>query len=127
MKVSIPWPSRDLSPNARVHYFTLAKRKKAYRTGAYWEATQAFRDHGKPAFVGGVDVLVTFHPPDNRRRDLDNMLASIKAGIDGIAEATSCDDSRWRITISRGEVIHRGLVVVEIRGEVLLPIRGVIS
>jgi hypothetical protein len=29
---------------------------------------------------GGIALRFDFHPPDKRRRDLDNMLASIKAG-----------------------------------------------
>jgi crossover junction endodeoxyribonuclease RusA len=127
LTVSFPWPHRDLSPNARVNHFTLAKRKKAYRTGAGWEALQAFNEAGRPIMVGALTAEITFHPPDNRRRDLDNMLASIKAAIDGIAEVIGCDDSKWRMTIAKGDPVKFGRVVirfvpslvnVEIRGQI---------
>ena len=38
-------------------------------------------------------VCIEFYPPDKRKRDIDNMLASSKAGIDGIAQAIGIDDS----------------------------------
>ena len=37
--------------------------------------------------VGKVNIEFHCYPPDNARRDEDNLLASMKAGIDGIADA----------------------------------------
>ena len=64
---------------------------------------------------GRVHAIITFHPPDKRRRDLDNMLSSFKSGIDGIVDAIGVDDSDWTITISKGEPVIGGKVVVEIK------------
>jgi crossover junction endodeoxyribonuclease RusA len=44
-------------------------------------------------------------PPDRRHRDLDNLLASIKAGLDGLADVWKVDDSKWSLQITKsGEV-----------------------
>src|SRR3546814_6926311 len=42
---------------------------------------------------GPMALRIEFYPPDKRRRDLDNMLASFKYGIDAVAEAMGVDDS----------------------------------
>lgn len=41
-----------------------------------------------------------FLPPDRRRRDMDNLLASCKGLLDGIADALGVDDSRFAITLA---------------------------
>lgn len=128
LTITLPWPHKDLSPNARVHHFALARRKKAYRTGAGWEAVQVFNAAGRPMVVGPVTAEITFHPPNNRRRDLDNMLASIKAGIDGVSEAIGCDDSKWRMVIAKGDAVPMGRVVIKIIPAIVpVEIRGQIS
>lgn len=60
-----------------------------------------------------VHVCITFIPPDRRPRDLDNMLASIKSGLDGIADVIGVDDSKWSITIQKEDRIG-GMVRVVI-------------
>lgn len=111
---TFPWPHKDLSPNARVNRFERAKRVKTYRTGVAWEARAAgIRGSNSPA----LHVTLTFCPPDNRRRDLDNMLASIKPGLDGIADVIGVDDSKWSLSLTRGPVVKRGVVHITIKGE----------
>ena len=105
MIVTLDWPPSSLSPNARGHWAIKAKAIKAYRRDAHILA-QIARPAGH-----SPDVSITFHPPDNRPRDLDNMLASIKSGLDGIAAAIGVDDSAWRITIAKGEIVRGGRVV----------------
>lgn len=61
-------------------------------------------------------MVVRFCPPDRKRRDVDNMLASIKSGLDGVADAIGQDDSQWQThTITRGPVEDGGAVYVELR------------
>jgi crossover junction endodeoxyribonuclease RusA len=91
MSVTLGWPSRALSPNARSHWATLARAKKAARREGYIAARSA----GVLAGVSSVCIQVTFIPPDARRRDLDNLIASMKSANDGIADAIGIDDSRW--------------------------------
>jgi crossover junction endodeoxyribonuclease RusA len=127
LTVTFPWPHKDLSPNARKHWRAVSKRKKAYRTGCAWEAQQAFNEAGRP-IMRGVVAKVTFHPPCARKRDLDNAIASIKAGLDGIADVIGVDDSQWGLSQQWGEPVKFGRVSVEFNAaEVVLPIRGTIN
>lgn len=108
MIVTLPWPPRDLSANSRTHWARKAKAVKAYRSLAYWSAIAA-------GPIPGETIAITFNPPDKRRRDLDGMLSQIKAGLDGIADATGVDDSKWQISIRKGEPVKGGQVVVEVQ------------
>jgi len=111
VRVEFPYPHAELSPNARVHHFALARRKKAYRTGCGWECTA---QGVKPIIADKLSVRVTFHPPNARPRDLDNALASIKAGLDALSAALGVDDSKWTIQPIMGEPRPKlGRVVVE--------------
>ena len=91
MTVTLGWPSRALSPNARTHWGTLARAKKAARREGYIAARSA----GAPFLMLSISIQVTFIPPGSGRRDLDNLIASIKPHLDGISDAIVIDDSRW--------------------------------
>ena len=109
MILTLPWPPRELSPNARVHWARKASATKDRRNMAYFMAVQA-RDMGFQMLAPHVSI--TFNPPDKRPRDLDNMLASMKSALDGIAHAIGVDDSKWSISIRKGEPVKGGQVVV---------------
>jgi crossover junction endodeoxyribonuclease RusA len=61
-----------------------------------------------------LKVTAIFAPPDNRRRDIDGMLSSIKSYLDGIADVIGVDDSRWQIAIRREAPIKGGSVRIEL-------------
>lgn len=62
-----------------------------------------------------VNVKVTFFPPDNRRRDLDNAISSCKGQIDGLSLAFGVDDSKFNLTFAwGGTVMQQGQVKVEL-------------
>lgn len=105
--ISLPWPPRELNPNARVHWSVKARAFKAYRLEC-WATFAAFRS----ALRGRSAFSFTFHPPSKRRTDLDNCIASIKAGIDALSEITGVDDSEFSFTISKGEPRKGGVVVI---------------
>ena len=109
--VTLPWPPSILSPNARAHWAEKGRVAKKYRLDAFFAALEVgCRKLESPRLT----VEVTFHPPDKRARDTDNMLASIKSGLDGIADATGVDDSKWHLGIARGERIKNGAVLVRV-------------
>ena len=110
MRVVLPWPCRELSPNARVHWAKKARVAKNYRAVAHTMARKVLW----PVNLEIARVVIEFYPPDNRRRDLDNMLASMKPAIDGIAAAIGVDDSKWEISMKKGAAVEGGLVVVEV-------------
>lgn len=113
--LELPWPDRRLSPNAREHWSTTARHKRAYRARC--------RAIGESAGVGvlrgsenAVSVHLTFFPPDRRARDMDNMLAAMKSGLDGLADAMGVDDSKWKLGIEVSDPVKGGIVLVQVRG-----------
>ena len=111
--ILLPWPCKELSPNTRCHWAVKAKAVKSYRSAAGW-ATKAsgYKIHGN----GPIDLHIGFYPPDNRARDLDGMLSSIKAGLDGIADALDVNDKRFTLWIERCAKIKGGEVRIIISG-----------
>ena len=112
IEVTLAWPPKDLSPNTRAHWRQRSKAAKAYRTECAWQVKAA---GPKPFFapLGPITLDIEFIEPDKRARDLDNMLASIKAGIDGIADALGVNDRRFVFHIRRADRIG-GMVKVRI-------------
>jgi len=88
------WPSRDLRPNARVHYHRKAKAAKAARQEGMVIALAAGW-HRITLPEGRLHLWIDFYPPDKRRRDDDGLLASFKPCRDGIADALKIDDNRF--------------------------------
>lgn len=109
-RITLPWPPMDLSPNARVHWSKKSKAAKAYRK-ACWALV---KESGITAPKNGpISLDIEFIPPDCRPRDLDNMLSSIKSGIDGIADAIGSDDLRFIFKIRKSTQIG-GMVKVNL-------------
>jgi len=109
--LTLPWPEVALWPNRRVHRMRQYQAQKQYRQACGWAAKAA--GLGKLQ-AEAVHLTLTFQPPDKRRRDIDNMLAATKAGLDGIADVIGVDDHRWAISLRRGDPVKGGAVVVEI-------------
>lgn len=92
-RITLPWPPKILSPNARVHWAQKSKAAKAYRTACFVLCKEA--KLVKPETEGRLHLWLAFYPPDRRHRDDDNMVASFKNGRDGIADALGIDDKRF--------------------------------
>lgn len=102
MRIVLPWPPSELSPNKRQHWAVTAKAKKYYRTLCATEAR--FQGLDRMA-AKRLHLSLTFYPPTRRAFDLDNLLARMKAGLDGLADVMGVDDSRWSLAIQKaGEV-----------------------
>lgn len=110
-RVELPWPSSALSPNARGHFQIVARAKKKARSDA---AVACAAAGIRKLNASALHLTLTFCAPDKRRRDIDNLLASSKALIDGIADATGVDDSTYTITLARGPVRKGGAVLADI-------------
>jgi crossover junction endodeoxyribonuclease RusA len=111
MLIVLPWPPSILSPNARSHWAARAKYAKAYRR-ACWALTLEAKLPPTPA--GRVRIAIEFVPPDRRCRDLDNMLAATKPGLDGLADALGVNDRRFDIGQLRVADAVGGFVRVEL-------------
>lgn len=107
--LDLPWPPADLNPNKRLHWRSRHKAAKQYR----WECNILAR----AMITGGlrrihhsllplpvpapVAATVTFHMPNRRRRDLDNLLAAMKPAWDGLVDAgLLADDNADQLTIT---------------------------
>jgi crossover junction endodeoxyribonuclease RusA len=108
--VSLPWPPKALSANSRKqHRYSTAERKQ-YKQDC-WALTKA---ENIDRSLSHLDI--TFHPPDARRRDLDNMLSGVKYAIDGVAAALGVDDYTFSMTIRRGAPLRPcGEVIIKFR------------
>ncbi len=78
-------PPRELSPNARVHPLIRAATVKRYRECARLMALVAL-SRARPQWTQ-ARVTCRFYFARSRRRDRDNLLASMKAAFDGLADA----------------------------------------
>ncbi len=111
--LELPWPPKELSPNARTHWAKRSKIAKNYRAACHVLCKAA----GIVAPEGKMLLIMEFVPPDRRRRDDDNLLSSMKAGRDGLADALGIDDHRFVTQISiSDETTKGGTVRVQIRG-----------
>lgn len=116
MNVTLPWPPSVLSPNARpAHWSIKAKAAKAYRTACKALAEASGMEAPTSQKIA---LWLEFVPPSRRRFDDDNLVASFKAGRDGLAEALGIDDSRFvcRHTVATDQI--GGMVRVSITPEV---------
>lgn len=111
LSVSLPWPPPVLNPNSRAHWRLKAKAAAAHKSDCRYLCQS--RDISALRWDRAA-VRITFCPPDRRRRDRDNMIASCKALLDGVASASCIDDSRFELTIAVGDPVKGGAVLVEI-------------
>jgi crossover junction endodeoxyribonuclease RusA len=60
-------------------------------------------------------LILTFCPPDRRRRDDDNLVAAFKSGRDGLAEALGIDDAALSLQVHIGDTVKGGAVHAVLR------------
>lgn len=117
LKFELPWPDSALMPNRKNgrHWTTVHHVKGAALVKGRVLCLKAMADAGYKPQLGKLSVVLTFCAPDKRRRDLDNLLASMKPAFDGISQALGVDDQHFEpITLKRGDVVKGGCVIVEI-------------
>ena len=101
LEFKLPWPGPKLSPNARIHWAILAKHKKKYRSACWLTCLEQIR--GKPIEIpeGPLHLELEFVPPNRRSYDRDNLVARMKAGVDGLSDALKIDDKRFTTLSAR--------------------------
>ena len=118
--VLLPWPPKPLWQNRRCHWSQKALAVAQARKGALYASIEAGLRH-MPTGDGWTHHLsFDFCPPDRRKRDLQNLPATQKAYIDGIADALGIDDGNFKVKWPEefGTVSYNG-------GSVLVVIRAV--
>jgi crossover junction endodeoxyribonuclease RusA len=94
-----------------MHWARLAKAKKDYRNAC---AASAKTQGAHQINADRLHLTLTFYAPTRRAFDLDNALARMKAGLDGLADVLGVDDKHWSLTIQKAETIG-GFVAVEVK------------
>ena len=102
IEVVLGWPPSDLSPNKRLHWAKLASAKKQYRQKCNSVAKEQLKKYKKITenIPERLVLEMTFIPPDKRSYDRDNLVARMKSGIDGLADALKINDKRFNTVIS---------------------------
>ena len=121
-RITLLWPASALWQNRRHHWADRTRATKEARRWA-WAAAKEARVESNP----NAYLKFTFHPPTKRLPDMQNMPATQKAAIDGIADAMQVDDSGFRCIwpLEFAEPVKGGSVIVEIFNE--LEHRGTIT
>jgi Holliday junction resolvase RusA-like endonuclease len=110
LKITFPWFLKELKPNWSGHYMQKAKAKAIYRSECERITLNTMRDTWKAS----NKLRITFYKPNNRHMDLDNMLASIKSGIDGMCDALQVNDKQFtEIILIKADTIG-GYIDVEL-------------
>lgn len=86
-EIRLPWPKPPLSLNDRMHPKQKARAVRAVRSVA-----AAFVRAAHIPRANRISVTLTYHPRDSRRRDEDNLVATLKPLCDGIVDAGVVDD-----------------------------------
>lgn len=109
-KLVFPWPPKELSPNVRTHWAVHYRAKKKYRK----QCEDIARDYVLPE-AERYKINMVFYTKTKRKPDKDNLVAMMKAGIDGIADALGVDDGRFDYGEPEfGKPVKGGAVVIEI-------------
>lgn len=114
--IELPWPDRCLSPNARPHWATKAKAAKVARKYGHCVTLAAglnantFKGYG-----GKLHLWIDCYAKTRNYPDADNLLASLKSAIDGIADALGVNDKRFvPHPFVKTETFKGGRVVIRI-------------
>ena len=81
--ITLRLPGRELSPNARCHWRLKARVVAHHRTTA--RVMVGMSTHTPPAYRA-ASCEPRFFFAQNRKRDRDNLLASLKSSFDGLAD-----------------------------------------
>jgi crossover junction endodeoxyribonuclease RusA len=118
VRFALPWP-----PTVNTYWRNIGKGRTilSAKARAYRIAADATIRHqrtvqgcdGAPPLLGRISVAIVAHPPDRRRRDLDNLLKPLGDCLThgGVIVDDSLID---RLLIERGEPIEDGLVLVSV-------------
>ncbi len=112
MRVEIPWPPVELSPNYKNTYWTAKQSaKEKYRNDCFYVTRATNITFGKTI---NIPLKITFHPKTKRFPDLDNCLSWAKYGLDSVAKAWGVNDKQFRpITLDFGDSVKNGKIIIE--------------
>ena len=114
--IRLDWPYEELSPNYRGHWRKVANAKHVYRTACKVLARSAMDCKTTYPLTPPMDGHLEFITTAMRGYDRDNLIAWMKSGIDGVADAGVIANDRDIVSWSTE-------VVKGIKREVVLTLR----
>jgi crossover junction endodeoxyribonuclease RusA len=107
--ITLPWPVPALRSNGRAHW-----RAKAAATKSARFAAKALAIKAGLTPMPSARIFIEYYPK-SYRGDVHNVPSSLKAYIDGIADAMGCDDRQFQVDFPalwagkspQGEVVFR--------------------
>lgn len=100
--VPLPWTKPPLSLNDRGHWAVRAQKIKEVRR-TVWLLTRRLPQ------MDAATLTLHYQPRDNRRRDSDNLFATVKACADGLRDAGVIPDDDTTHLSHNEPVIHRAV------------------
>lgn len=91
--IVLPHPPLPLRPNSRTHWRSKARAVKAYRALAKISATRSLAMDAPPCWAK-ARVRVVWRCRTKIHPDPDNIIASLKAAFDGLADAGVVENDR---------------------------------
>jgi crossover junction endodeoxyribonuclease RusA len=88
IELHLPFPPRELSPNARVDWFTRSRAAKDYRLSISYLAVDVLNStqkHWVPPAKAVISLTFQYHL--RRKRDYDNCIASAIPLVNGLVDA----------------------------------------
>ena len=111
LEFELPYP-----PSINHYWRRVGPRTLISREGRRFRerVVAALASHNRQPVVGPLAVEVDVHPPDNRRRDIDNIA---KALLDALQHggAYADDGQIVRLTIEKRQSVENGTTIVRIR------------
>jgi len=101
--IILPLPPKSLSPNSRSHWRAKARDTSNYRKVAAYRVVLALG--GQRPLWQSATILAQFYHAQARRRDDDNLIASLKSARDGLVDAGLLADDVGLTTLP----IRRGI------------------
>jgi len=101
--INLPWPHKNLFPNAGKSSLYKASHTRKARGDANLMTKAATRGltFSENSFQFGVSITRIYSPPNRNRRDKDGCDAATKAYLDGISDALGIDDSKFDLEKSQ--------------------------
>lgn len=101
--IRLPYATPPLTLNGREHWATKSRMVRDLRAYVNLQA----RRQGIPK-LGRVHVQLVYVPRDGRRRDSDNLVATLKPCLDGLVDAGIVeDDSPEYVSWDRPHIAYR--------------------
>ena len=109
-------PNPDLNPNRHLHHMRVYHARKESKEETMWLVLEK----GRPQrAIEKAHITITWVAKSARRRDIDNLFASMKGSIDGLTEVgLIADDSAMNVSYTlryeRGDKVNTIISVEEV-------------